>query len=308
MEKFLFQTLESLCNIECLPYLEIIVIDDGSSDKTLSIAKQFEEKYPDSFIVVHKKNGGWGSTVNYSIKNASGKYYRLLDGDDYFEKENLSDLINILKIINDDIVFTPYRKFTNQSNEYSEIQYADSLEYNRTYTVDEIYDKVDLPMHVLTFRTDLLKNNNVTVLDRFFYTDNEFRIKGIAYAKTIYITDILIYNYRIGREGQSIDISGLQKHSDDYFYVIKELFDFYSLDSVTHIKKILSYFIKNSIDTYYSILIVLGQKEAFVSFDEFLKKIDINFYSNVKQEVKLIRKNNYALFNIVSEKSKKYVK
>ena len=81
VEKFLRSTLNSLCEQTVIEDLEIFVVDDGSTDETLCIAQEYEKKFPDSFFAVHKENGGYGSTVNYSIAHATGKYFKLLDGD-----------------------------------------------------------------------------------------------------------------------------------------------------------------------------------------------------------------------------------
>ena len=84
VEKFLDKTLSSLCNESISEDVEVLIIDDGSKDKTSDIAKKYEKKNPKIFKYVYKENGGHGSTINKGIELAQGKYFRVLDGDDYF--------------------------------------------------------------------------------------------------------------------------------------------------------------------------------------------------------------------------------
>ncbi len=97
VEKFLDQTLESCLVPEIMDRLEVIIVNDGSKDGTADVAKKYTEKWPDTFILVDKENGGYGSTVNVGIKTATGKYFRLLDGDDWFDKDGLREFIGILE-------------------------------------------------------------------------------------------------------------------------------------------------------------------------------------------------------------------
>ena len=86
-------TLDSLIVSEVLDKLEVFIIDDGGKDDTLAIAQEYADKYPDVFFPVHKENGGYGSTVMWSVEHASGKYFKLLDGDDWFTTENLAEYV-----------------------------------------------------------------------------------------------------------------------------------------------------------------------------------------------------------------------
>ena len=94
VENYIRDTLESLVIPELLDDLEIFIIDDGGTDKTLAIAKEYELKYPNTFHAIHKSNGGYGTTVNWSIKNATGKYIKLVDGDDWIDANGLKALVN----------------------------------------------------------------------------------------------------------------------------------------------------------------------------------------------------------------------
>ena len=108
MEAYLHKCLNSLIvsNNELLKQLEVLVINDGSKDSSSAIAHEYELKYPQSFRVIDKENGNYGSCVNIGLKDASGKYVKILDSDDYFEKDSLSVFIKLLTNIDVDCIFS----------------------------------------------------------------------------------------------------------------------------------------------------------------------------------------------------------
>lgn len=108
VEKYLEKALTSMiCSPTAMEKLEVIIEDDGSTDGTLSIAKKYEKLYPDVYRAIHKENGGYGSTINNSIVLAQGKYFKQLDGDDWFDTENIEQFLNWLSAVDADFVVTP---------------------------------------------------------------------------------------------------------------------------------------------------------------------------------------------------------
>ena len=298
VENYIKQALDSLCDKEILPVLEIFVVDDGGTDKTLEIAQSYERKYPDSFKVIHKENGGWGSTVNYSIQHATGKYFRLLDGDDYFDPSQLKKLVLLLKEIDVDAVYTPYRRFDDKTS-----RTIQKFSCKKKYPLNEILDadivkNIEFSMPASTFKTKLLKENNVTILEKCFYT--EYRTKAIAYAKKFYITNFEVYQYRIGRFGQSVSLAGLNKHIDDNLKIIREMIAFKNdLGEWANVSLVQRY-LKNAIDFQYNSLIVIGDKEKIIEFDNELLKNGESVYRNQSKRILRMRKNNFCHLKLVS--------
>ena len=89
VSKYLKKCLDSLEVQSILDKLEIIVVDDGSKDDTAQIAAGYHEKYPESYFVYSKENGGHGSGINFGIEHATGKYFKIVDGDDWLNTEEL---------------------------------------------------------------------------------------------------------------------------------------------------------------------------------------------------------------------------
>ena len=77
--------------------VEIIIVDDGSTDRTGAIGDALEEKYPDVIRCIHQENGGHGEAVNTGIRYATGQYFKVLDSDDWFDPDALKQVIRTLK-------------------------------------------------------------------------------------------------------------------------------------------------------------------------------------------------------------------
>lgn len=89
--------------------LDVIIIDDGSTDGTAALAHAFVQAHPGSFRLVSKVNGGYGSTLNTAVELASGRYFRTLDCDDWFDTNALQTLLRRLQSCTADAVYTNYR-------------------------------------------------------------------------------------------------------------------------------------------------------------------------------------------------------
>ena len=78
--------------------VEIVLVDDGSSDRTAEIADRYHEKYPDIIKVVHQPNSGHGEGVNQGLRNATGKYFKVVDSDDWLDTRALRRLLDYLEL------------------------------------------------------------------------------------------------------------------------------------------------------------------------------------------------------------------
>ena len=115
VEKFIKQNLDSFTNSEVKEKIEVLVTDDGSKDNTPQIVKEYEQKYPGVVRLIQQPNAGPGSTINSGLKNATGKYFRMVDGDDWVKTENLKLYIDYLENSEADMVVTNYYTY-NDSN------------------------------------------------------------------------------------------------------------------------------------------------------------------------------------------------
>lgn len=210
VEKYIKETLESLISNDFIDLVEVFVVDDGGTDKTFEIASHYEKRYPNSIHVIHKENGGYGSTVNYSIQHASGKYFKLLDGDDWFDSEGLSKLIRFLGSSDTDIIITNYKSGPNN----------DSLRIHN-YFEDEgagvkqlagFIPKKYFGMWPMVIKTSILREINLALPEHELYTDQFYCTYPLAAAKTIEYIDACVYCYRTDIDGQSTSKESRIKH------------------------------------------------------------------------------------------------
>ncbi|MBE6692220.1 MAG: glycosyltransferase family 2 protein, partial [Ruminococcaceae bacterium] len=107
-ERFLDKCLNSFISSEALDKLDIIIVNDGSTDNTPSIADKYASAYSGSIRVIHQENRGHGGAINAGCDAAVGKYLKVIDADDSVVTDNISFFVEKLESIDSDIVLTHY--------------------------------------------------------------------------------------------------------------------------------------------------------------------------------------------------------
>lgn len=299
VESYIAEALESIRRCESvLDDIEVLVIDDGGTDGTYAIAKHYQEEYPQSFAVVHKENGGWGSTVNYAIAHSMGKYLRLLDGDDLLDTEGLEQFVQILKTCRADVVYSPYYKFDDRTRKIIDRFYAGKAHKRNESIALPDTDIGNFVMHSLTFRVEALRRNKVRCTEKCFYTDIEYVTKGLARCETAYITDIPLYMYRYGMDLQSVGLNGIIRHCDDAVRIAEELMTFTEENAAaSHLRAI-----KNRTDVSvlyaYRALILSGNIEKLTGFDHRLHEYEKNFGEVEDVLIRVLRHRSFTAESI----------
>ena len=216
MEQYLDEALSSLIDPACIDLLDVIVVNDGSTDKTPEVAAKYVEKYPDSFRLINKENGGYGSTINCALKYARGSYIKLLDGDDWYETGHLAAYLQYLQETDFDMVFTPYSRFEGDAGRLKKVV---SLPY-APYAALRREDLTDISMYFVAVRTELVREN-VSITEHCFYTDVEWCFKTVLCCRSFVTLPISIYCYRLGRAGQSVSVEGYLRHIAEHAYISK---------------------------------------------------------------------------------------
>lgn len=200
--------------------MEILVVNDGSKDKSLEIALKYAHQYPNTYKVIDKSNGNYGSCINAALKVATGKYFRICDADDCYENSNLSQYLDFLISTDADIVFTPYSVY-NGDDLVSTFDVA--MEYRGgVFSIDDInWSSANLPkfraMHTMTVKKEVLASHNYYQTEGISYTDTQFIFYSCLYAQTCTFFNAVIYLYFLGRDGQTMSRAAMVK-SHMHFY------------------------------------------------------------------------------------------
>lgn len=224
MEAYLERCLQSLVvPTELMNQLEVLVINDGSKDCSSKIAHGFEAKYPQTYRVIDKENGNYGSCVNRGLKEATGKYIKVLDADDWFDTEVFSTYLTDLHKLDVDMVLTPFCSVhvdtgMKQLNK-QELPCGQVLEFNN-YPSDKIYR---YSMHMVTYRTELLRSIDYHQTEGISYTDTEWAHIPQYHVQQFVYLPYCVYQYMVGREGQTMDASVLAKNIWKYEIISKSL-------------------------------------------------------------------------------------
>lgn len=299
--------LESFCNSKAIKDIEVIVTDDESKDNTAQIVEEFVAQYPKSVKLIKQKNSGPGSTVNSGIKNATGKYFKMVDGDDWVETENLETFINYLKNTDSDIVLTNYKTYSDKEMKIIEKNKLE-LEENKKEKFEDVCGDLRLDMHHTTIKTEILQKNNI-ILDNGFYTDVEYLLLPMEFAKTVIYYDLDIYIYRIARAGQSVSIPSMQKNIEMHDLVLKRLIKFYENNNKlgNNTKDYLSNRISTMADTQLGTMLTFNPKkeikEKIKTFSKYLEESSTDIYNKYKQSIKyrLLSYSNYFLYPLISK-------
>lgn len=310
--KYLNKLFESILVDELLEEIEILIVNDGSTDNTAEISKQFENQYPGIVRLVNKENGGHGSTINKGIEEASGKYFRALDGDDWINTAALIRLVNELQNTQADLVLTNFLKCYDDKRIV--VEKFEGLDNGKTYDFDEVASKVGwMRYHTVIYKTSILKEHHIRLDEHCFYVDSEFMLYPIPYISNIIFYDLDVYCYRLGLSDQSVSPKSRMKHSADSYKVSQSLFAFYrrlpgSLSDlkrkyiadgiaghcVWHLRTIMTF--KPSKE----------KKQELLEYDNQIKVCSLDIYNgmerlgNTSRLIKILRLSNYRLYKVVA--------
>lgn len=285
MEKYLNKCLDSLLIPE-LDQIEVLVINDGSKDRSSEIAHEYEKKYPGSFRVIDKENGNYGSCINRGIKEATGRYLKILDSDDTFDKSVFSKIIQKLKNIDSDVIVTDFDIVDENGNLINKTNYQ--IEANRKLAFSYVKNGLlkNSQMHGLMYLREFIINLKYHQSEGISYTDTEWTFIPLASAESFfYIRLGSLYRYLKGREGQTMDPSLFHKKLPDQMKVLSSRAKSYEIHKFDLSNERLLFleesFKKHANNLYLSVIQSnnISSKQILYSFDEELYKISIRLYS-----------------------------
>ena len=240
--------------------VEIIIINDGSSDRTGEIADKYAEKYPDCVRVIHQKNGGHGEGINQGVKHASGTYFKVVDSDDTLSAD-FSAFIDALeeceKAGGVDLAVTNYYYVHTDGIGDRSIDYSSTLPKNEIFTWERSKPfKLDqmLTIHSCTFRTELMKAWHEPLPKKVFYEDNLMVCKTLTRVKSMYYFPKDLYRYWIGRPDQSVQENVMKGRYSHQILVTVKSFEACDFDNIK--EKKLNKYLKHELFMMFGISIL----------------------------------------------------
>lgn len=309
--------------------LEVIVVDDGSTDDTAQIADAYHEKYPETIRVIHKENGGHGSGINAGLRAAKGKYFKVVDADDWVDHEALEKLLRYIEsfhcayadhadspLIPDVIYNNYYWRLTDETkvpDDYErKAEFTEpfsGVEYHKVYEFESIADQCYVKMHNMTVRTALLKENHIHIDEHHYYVDMEYIFYPMSFVKTIAFLPDYLYQYQIGRSGQSMDPAKLRKNAAQYDFVLESIFNYYDSccrimtqpNKKKYIDRLIARFYAGRVKILLSMDEHGNRKKELLEMEERLKRDFTAIYNaNINPAIKALRLSRYSIYSVAA--------
>lgn len=225
--------------------IEIIIVNDGSKDKTAEIADEYVAAHPDIVRAVHKENGGHGSGVNAGLRLAQGLFFKVVDSDDWLNTDALKKLLAVLKShVSEnkaaDLYITNFIYDRPHDNSAFVRRFEKNFPIERFCTwekVKKFKNSEVLLMHSLLYRTEVLRASQTILPEHTFYVDNLFAYKPLTETKTIYYLDVNLYHYFIGRADQSVNIINFVKRYQQQIRVMNIMLESYTFEQISKLQK-----------------------------------------------------------------------
>ncbi len=214
--------------------VEILIVDDGSTDRTAEIADEYAAKFPTIVKAIHKENGGHGSAVNAGIANATGIYFKVVDSDDWVREQPYHKILDTLREMTEsgtrlDMLISNF-SYEKEGEKHNKVmRYRHALPENRIFGWSEVkhfHKGQYILMHSVIFRTKMLRESGMQLPEHTFYVDNIYVFEPLMYVKNLYYLDVNFYCYYIGREGQSVNEQIMISRIDQQIKVNKIMVDY----------------------------------------------------------------------------------
>lgn len=226
MERLLGRCLSSLLAGDSLEGLEVLVVDDGSKDASLLIARSFETRFPGIVRVIAKENGGHGSVINRVVAEAKGRYLRIIDSDDWVDPINFAAFFEQLHEENADVVLTDYAEDWAHLDVLIEKPIYANIQPGTVHPFDLLasprygFQSWGPVLATASFKTDCLRRAQLRIDEKIAYADMEYCTLALTFVETAKYLDLSVYRYFLGRPNQTVERSSFERKYTQHEQVI----------------------------------------------------------------------------------------
>ena len=204
MEWCLEKNLATYDDPRLMGRIEVICLNNASEDGSKAIIERFAAAKPEIFRLVDRDSRGYGSAINAALALAQGKYFRIVDADDWVNTEDLVKLTEALGSCEADAVMTDYEIVDMQTGDMTPVlAKTGGARYGEVYTDLDILIKTYPMIHGTTYRTGLLRDTGFAMQDNTFYVDEEFMLIPMLHVRSVLYLELDIYRYMVANPGQS---------------------------------------------------------------------------------------------------------
>lgn len=278
--------------------VEIIIVNDGSKDRTAQIGQEYADKYPTIVRLINKENGGHGSAVNTGIAEATGLFFKVVDSDDWVKEsayqlilDKLRELSGGEKTLDMMISNFVYEKVGAERKKVMAYHYA--LPRDRMFGWEDVrhfHKGQYILMHSVIFRTKLLRECKLLLPEHTFYVDNIFVFQPLPSVNNMYYLDVNFYRYFIGRDDQSVNEKVMISRIDQQIRVNKIMIDYFAKihKSIQSNKKLYHYMVTylDIVTTVSSIMLIRAETDESLEKKkdlwEYLKQKDKTLYKRLR--------------------------
>lgn len=272
VDKYVDRCLTSIQN-QTLFSIEVICVNDGSTDSTREIIQRFVDS-DKRFKLIDNTNHGYGYSINCGIKASSGKYIGIVESDDWIEPNMYSDLVDIARKTNVDMVRSNFRRVYSDHVENIKVSGYNQNLYNRVVTTSDKdwFDIFNITINIWTsiYKSSYIKTNNVFCNEtpNAAFQDNGFFFKSVMFAKSYYISDKIYYNYYQGNCNSSTNTCG---NTTVIFDEYRMLYDFVKNSAK---ENYLKYLVSRKVSSYLYQLSRVGEDGKKLFLEKFKNELE----------------------------------
>lgn len=311
VEKFIARLIESVKIQKIKNDIEVLIVSDGSTDNTENLVSQLTKDCADYIKLCRKVNGGHGSVINYGIEHACGKYFKVIDGDDWVDSNELIKLVEFLRQSDADLVVNNFSVIEDETNKCVRKGMFTGVQYGKIYSTEGLNQANRyVGIHSFTIKTAILRDNHIKVDEKVYYEDTEYVLYPIPFVKSICYVDFDVYQYRVGTAEQSVNPKNMIKNRAHRTKVMKSLIEYYMTNRHIFSHEVRNYYFKrlkpaveNQLDIYYAMC--MENKFDFCELQEYLTFVKScpEFYDY------MVKTSNGKIRNaILSENSSDFIK